>query len=380
MDSAMKDEEKPFDLAAVAPEDDLQPDPDEHIILDSGSGRVWLVKVRPRAAVCSPLARRHALRRQVPKFLMERWAGLEEDGLELATIRIYDDKSRGAHAPPRMFVEAPADPKDPSQGKDLYELDMNNQDVENQIVIAERAKDPSQPTNRARTTIMTGKVKHECNLRPVFSERYRERVKRAMNSSLPTKRTRLIGEVAKGSAGQMAVNRLTSGVTSAAGFQDISVRHPARCPAFSCSSASPAQRNRQKQPKGGFERMARMARNQLLDLLFSLFKERDYWPIRMLRERTQQPEAYLKEILGEIATLHRSGEHNGMWELKAAFRDGVRGARFHPPRALAYGSLQAKNEATEELYKMEPPEAGMFAEEEEEDEDEDEDDDMEEVS
>ena len=71
--------------------------------------------------------------------------------------------------------------------------------------------------------------------------------------------------------------------------------------------------------------MARMPRNQLLDQLFALFRETPHWGIRPLREKTQQPEAYLKEVLSEIAFLHKSGEHNGLWELKEVFKDdGVR--------------------------------------------------------
>jgi transcription initiation factor TFIIF subunit beta len=71
--------------------------------------------------------------------------------------------------------------------------------------------------------------------------------------------------------------------------------------------------------------MARMPRNQLLDALFALFRERDHWPIKLLREKTQQPEVYLKEVLSEIASLHRSGEFNGTWELMPSFKgDGVR--------------------------------------------------------
>ena len=67
--------------------------------------------------------------------------------------------------------------------------------------------------------------------------------------------------------------------------------------------------------------MARMPRNQLLDQLFALFRETPRWSIRPLREKTQQPEVYLKEVLSEIAFLHKSGEHNGLWELKEVFKD-----------------------------------------------------------
>jgi transcription initiation factor TFIIF subunit beta len=85
------------------------------------------------------------------------------------------------------------------------------------------------------------------------------------------------------------------------------------------------QRTKVKPAKGQYERMARMPRNQLLDALFALFREREQWPIKLLRERTQQPEVYLKEVLSEIASLHRSGEFNGTWELMPSFKgDGVR--------------------------------------------------------
>lgn len=45
MDEATEDDKKPFD-AEAGHEDDTQPDPDEHLMLDQGNGRVWLVKVR----------------------------------------------------------------------------------------------------------------------------------------------------------------------------------------------------------------------------------------------------------------------------------------------------------------------------------------------
>jgi hypothetical protein len=46
-DTTADDEKKPFDALGVQNDDDLQPDPDEHIMLESGHGRVWLVKVFP---------------------------------------------------------------------------------------------------------------------------------------------------------------------------------------------------------------------------------------------------------------------------------------------------------------------------------------------
>ena len=46
-DAAVDEEKKPFDALGGNNDDDTQPDPDEHIMLESGQGRVWLVKVLP---------------------------------------------------------------------------------------------------------------------------------------------------------------------------------------------------------------------------------------------------------------------------------------------------------------------------------------------
>jgi len=275
-DPAADDEKKPFDALGTQ-DDDLQPDPDEHIMLESGHGRVWLVKI--------------------PKFLMERWSKFDAEGVQLGKIRIYDVPPG---APPRIIVLVPSEE---GGDDDIYELDMVNQDVHNQVVVAERAKAPS-GTGRARTTIMTGKVKHECNLRPRMTGRYERRL--TERGAAANERTMRVGLMDGARAGRGGGKMLSSGITSAAGFADLA-------------------RTKAKQPKGQYERMARMPRNQLLDALFGLFREREQWPIKQLRERTQQPEVYLKEVLSEIASLHRSGEFNGTWELMPSFKgDGIK--------------------------------------------------------
>ena len=122
-----------------------------------------------------------------------------------------------------------------------------------------------------------------------------------------------------------------------------------------------------------------MPKNQLLDLLFKLFGERATWPIKLLRERTQQPEAFLKETLNEIGFLHRSGEHNGTWELKENFKEGVRAQDVFTVTELT-GCTQAKAEAGPSgLPGMGGADVKMEDGGDEEEEDED-DEDMEEVS
>ncbi|KAG7092876.1 hypothetical protein E1B28_009188 [Marasmius oreades] len=300
----------------LAQDGDSLPDPDEQLMLDQGGGRVWLVKV--------------------PRFLMERWAAINAEDVHLASIRVYHNTNPGAK--PRILLFLPPhesnvntkDPKWPTfdntignittdSEPDCYELEMVNDSVENQVVIAERPKDSSfglsssvqsgPPNPRARTTILTGRIKHDCSLRPQFSANYRKQIRERHKKYNTRVRQIRVMEDADVPGGRGSINRLSSGVGlgGSGAFSDLVKTKP-------------------KPTKGNFERMTRMPRNQLLDLLFQLFRETTRWAIKPLREKTQQPEVYLKEVLSEVAFLHRSGEHNGFWELKDNFKeDGIKG-------------------------------------------------------
>ena len=156
---------------------------------------------------------------------MERWSKFDAEGVQLAKIRIYKPQS----PTPRIVVFVP--PEDGSNGssdgdEDIYELDMVNQDVENQIVIAERAKAPS-GTGRARTTIMTGQIKHECNLRPQMTGRYERRLME--RGAAANERLMRVGLMDGARAGRGGGKMLSSGITSAGGFADIAVSRAFFC-------------------------------------------------------------------------------------------------------------------------------------------------------
>lgn len=301
---------------------------------------------------CSPI---YTL--QIPKFLLERWASVNAEDVHLATIRVYtppgggkprfilflppnrdpnSQESNGSatgNTPPPQLPNRPAfnfttSYATSSAEPDCYELDMVNETVENQIVVAERPKDPSlsvhganAPYNsRARTTILTGRIKHECNLRPSFSESYRKQMReRNLKYNTPVRHVKWI-EDAGVSGGRGGINRLSSGVGVGSGgaFSDLIVSTFFSRIAHELTTI--AQKTKPKHQKG-VDRMARIPRNQLLDQLFTYFRNTPHWGLRPLREKTQQPEAYLKEVLSEIAFLHRSGEYNGMWELKENYKD-----------------------------------------------------------
>jgi len=124
--------------------------------------------------------------------------------------------------------------------------------------------------------------------------------------------------------------------------------------------------------KSQFERAARISRDELLDHLFNLFTpSQPYWSMKELRKSTAQPEAYLKEVLGDIADFHKSGPQANTFSLKAAYSSS-----FSSPNTNAAGpsgSASTGLSAVEGHFKLED---GATVDVDDDDEDED----MEEVA
>lgn len=64
------------------------------------------------------------------------------------------------------------------------------------------------------------------------------------------------------------------------------------------------------------EKAVRMDKDKLLDALQNCFKEYQYWSLRALRKRLNQPEAYIRESLEDMAVLMRSGDFVQNYKLK----------------------------------------------------------------
>ncbi|KAF2186839.1 hypothetical protein K469DRAFT_570584 [Zopfia rhizophila CBS 207.26] len=58
---------------------------------------------------------------------------------------------------------------------------------------------------------------------------------------------------------------------------------------------------------------ARIPKNELIDLLHQCFDKYAYWPMKTLKKETRQPEAYLKEVLMDIADLVKTGTFASCW-------------------------------------------------------------------
>ena len=83
------------------------------------------------------------------------------------------------------------------------------------------------------------------------------------------------------------------------------------------SQANQARRHAAKE-----NRAARVDKGQLIDKLLELFRQHRIWGLRDLKAKVNQPEAYLRETLSEIAFMWKQGDFNGKWELKEEFKIG----------------------------------------------------------
>lgn len=71
-----------------------------------------------------------------------------------------------------------------------------------------------------------------------------------------------------------------------------------------------------KKPRPQDNKAARIPETDLMDALFKLFSEYPFISMKVLRQRTKQPEAYLREVLSKIGRLVKSGPAANNWTLK----------------------------------------------------------------
>ncbi|TKY85535.1 hypothetical protein EX895_005697 [Sporisorium graminicola] len=329
----------------------LSPEPDEDLNLSEGKHPVWLVKI--------------------PKFLLQAWSAIRTDDLRLGTVRVYDPDHTG-HQRMELLLPDPPQPAVPTEpGKPrnprwdtiprAYDLKLTSDSASTlkRNIYAFREKledvDPSSSTatekqededsddsddgqgrskkrgKTRRITSLCGTVTNEAALQPQIrsnlasmdtkpgsssnmgiggaapiSDSYRELLRKRREEASKPKRT--IKMLDSTDAGRH--NMLVAGVGAGLANSQKS-RFNAAISSKPTSSSS----------GGGGEKFARMPKNELLDLLFTLFERWQYWSLKKLRAETQQPESYLRETLTGIADLHKRGPYVGNWSLKPEYSD-----------------------------------------------------------
>lgn len=210
-------------------------------------------------------------------------------------------------------------------------------------------------------TSLVGTVAHECSLTPSIqsadaSAAYARILRERQRKAAEPRRTLKMLDVDKAQANRMASGMGTAGLkgrvaTFAVRFlpsfllerRGVSLSLLLHVPSSLCLGeltrrmAGPAQNTTNKAKSatsssgggaGQPQRLTRIPKNELLDLLFPLFAQAPYWHLRALNDHVQQPQTYLRETLNEVAILVPKGPYAQMWASGPSTR--ARGARRRP--------------------------------------------------
>lgn len=267
---------------------------------------------------------------RLPRFLMDKWKDVDKiSGQELGKVRIKTNTQNDGRAPWKVKLVL----NDNEQTSDIpheYDVSLVKQVVENTYVFSEQdfpqhvkkkqqaaaakqrnalraasaasedLKEKAQFQPYARTvpkkTALIGKACHECLVTPSFEDQNYSKVvsqRRAMEESASRAKVTLLDNIPG---------------MNATSFGSVGLKN---------NLFMRAQQRNTKQSDG---KATRIPRNELLDLLFRLFEEYDYWTMKGLRERTKQPESYLKEVLDTMAVLIKKGPYAMKYSLKPEFK------------------------------------------------------------
>jgi transcription initiation factor TFIIF subunit beta len=265
---------------------------------------------------------------RLPRFLMDKWKDVDKiSGQELGKVRIKTTQDDRAPWKVKLVLN------DNEQTKDIpheYDISLVKQVVENTYVFSEQdfpqhvkkkqqvaaaqhrnaLKAPSagsdelknaaqfQPYVRTvpKKTALVGRACHECLVTPSFEDKNYNKVvsqRRAMDENASRAKVTLLDNI----PGMNATSFGTVGLKT-----NLFMR---------------AQQRNAKTSEG---KATRIPKNELLDMLFRLFELYDYWTMKGLRERTKQPESYLKEVLDTMAVLIKKGPYAMKYSLKPEFK------------------------------------------------------------
>lgn len=167
-----------------------------------------------------------------------------------------------------------------------------------------------------KKTALTGTIDHECQINPLITD--------PNYSKIIARRKNLVKEEPRPSV--TLLNEIPGVTLSNAGLT-------LKTDTSKFLKSSTSTKNK------GEGRAIRMPQKDLFDLLFKLFDEYDYWSLKGLKERTKQPEVYLKETLEQIAQLIKKGPYALKYALKREFKE-----LKDQERAERLGELSKENE------------------------------------
>ncbi|EGV60973.1 transcription initiation factor IIF subunit beta [Yamadazyma tenuis] len=336
--SNVKQEIKQEDNGDKVDEPELMSDPEDYLEkgesldmdLTNGNQKIWLVKL--------------------PKYLATKWQNPNLMGKQLGRVKIRNTTANGHKKLEVKLVvdDSTANDEIPQE----YDISILNTQVRNSYVFSEenlqRFKAENTELSSDRPIEKTPEVEED------YRQRRYNRFGNGQNQNqnpdavpfvktIP-KKTALCGKICHDCQIRPSITdkRAKDYAARKHTIQKEKVRPKVvlldEIPGVSQSNAGPSFKGRgtnvflkpntNKNKNEG--RAIRMPQKDLLDLLFRLFEEYEYWSIKGLRERTKQPESYLKESLDSIANLIKKGPYTSKYNLKPEYkklRDAERAAK-----------------------------------------------------
>ncbi|KAJ3281499.1 hypothetical protein HK104_011424 [Borealophlyctis nickersoniae] len=250
---------------------------------------------------------------KVPTFVAEKWSTMEE-GVDLGRLRIYNSRSFDSYGNPQM--QASLHIPDAEWAEELpknYKIQFTNATPKNEFVFAE---------NEAGEAVsLVGTVQHEVGASPVIDEDYRRIVSLRTERAKKKDRQVVMVDVEDGKKSNFIAPQ---NIRRETGF-GFSV-------SFSqCDFAVVIFRGRfvvvltdclgvLKSKKPNMEKRERLPRDELLQCIFDAFAEFPQISFKGLVDHLDQPQAWLKEVLQEVAVLVKKGAYAGTWELKPEYK------------------------------------------------------------
>ncbi|RYO75055.1 hypothetical protein DL762_010196 [Monosporascus cannonballus] len=282
----------------------------------------------------------------VPKYLYDAWVHLDDDAeIRIGTIRQWNEV--GPDGQPRQRIAMLLDHRQPEHQNvpKEYNLDVKDMQLINTFMFTEqdlpgyknksqganrnipphlrrRQEQPSRDKNQQdanagvkkryqpyyrkaipKKTVLAGKFAHELNCQPVMNAETRHILTTRASDAMKPKATTKMMAAARG---------MPSGIIQAGSFAPDKFSTLVR----PLADAKKAAKKKQE------ERAARLSQSELRDRIFQCYDRFNYWSMKAFKQTLNQPEAWLRENLEELAVLHKTGRFANHWELKPEYKRG----------------------------------------------------------
>lgn len=326
IDTSNAEQDGPDHSILSDPEDYLEEDESLDMNLTNGGQKIWLVKL--------------------PRYLADKWSNVDElSGKQIATVKIKKNTTGGKLQVKLVLDENQVGVSDiPTE----YDIAMLNTQVRNSYVFKEENLKkfkqeltevgplPTQPDSdkKRKNQFIPEEPRQFNKFFRVLKGEDEEQKFIPFVKTIP-KKTALVGKVCHDC--QIVPSKNDSKYSKILSKRQSIIQGPARpkvtflteIPGVIQSNAGPSikgnntsvfLRTNPNKGKNGEGRAIRMPKKDLLDLLFRLFDEYEYWSMKGLKERTRQPESYLKESLESVANLIKKGPYTSKYNLKPEYR------------------------------------------------------------